>query len=40
MDFVIDGGLGTLQPSTVIEWLDAHLQVLREGAGDIGFLQD
>ena len=40
VDLVIDGGLGTLQPSTVIEWLDARLQVLREGAGDIGFLQD
>lgn len=40
VDLVIDGGLGTLQPSTVIDWHDDRLRVLREGAGDIAFLQD
>jgi tRNA threonylcarbamoyl adenosine modification protein (Sua5/YciO/YrdC/YwlC family) len=40
VDLVIDGGLGTLQPSTVIDWHEARLRVLREGAGDIAFLQD
>lgn len=40
VDLVIDGGLGTLQPSTVIDWHDERLRVLREGAGDIAFLQD
>lgn len=40
VDLVIDGGLGTLQPSTVIDWHDARLRVLREGAGDISFLQN
>jgi len=39
VDLVIDGGLGTLQPSTVIDWHDERLRVLREGAGDIAFLQ-
>lgn len=40
VDLVIDGGLGTLQPSTVIDWHDTRLRVLREGAGDITFLQN
>lgn len=38
VDLVIDGGLGTLKPSTVIDWHDKQLRVLREGAGDITFL--
>jgi len=38
VDLVIDGGLGTLQPSTVIDWHDAQLRILRQGAGDISFL--
>ncbi len=39
IDLVIDGGIGTLEPSTVIDWHQAELRVLREGAGDIAFLQ-
>lgn len=38
VDLVIDGGLGTLKPSTVIDWHDEQLRILREGAGDISFL--
>ncbi len=38
VDLVIDGGLGTLEPSTVLDWHDTQLRVLREGAGDIAFL--
>jgi len=38
VDLVIDGGLGTLEPSTVIDWHDSQLRVLRQGAGDIAFL--
>jgi tRNA threonylcarbamoyl adenosine modification protein (Sua5/YciO/YrdC/YwlC family) len=40
VDLVIDGGLGTLEPSTVIDWHDAELRVLREGAGNIAFLNN
>ena len=39
VDLVIDGGLGTQSPSTVIDWHETKLRVLREGAGDIAFLQ-
>ncbi|MFQ3245864.1 MAG: tRNA threonylcarbamoyl adenosine modification protein (Sua5/YciO/YrdC/YwlC family) [Arenicella sp.] len=38
VDLVIDGGLGTLEASTVLDWHDTQLRVLREGAGDIAFL--
>ncbi len=38
VDLVIDGGIGTLEPSTVIDWHDNRLRVLRHGAGDISFL--
>jgi len=40
VDLVIDGGLGTLQPSTVIDWHQEQLRVLRQGAGDIAFLNN
>ena len=40
VDLVLDGGIGTIEPSTVIDWHDAHLRVLREGAGDIAFLNN
>jgi len=40
VDLVIDGGLGTQTPSTVIDWHDARLRILREGAGDIAFLSN
>jgi len=39
VDLVIDGGIGTIEPSTVIDWHETRLRVLREGAGDIAFLQ-
>ncbi len=39
VDLVIDGGLVSNSPSTVIDWHDARLRILREGAGDIAFLQ-
>lgn len=40
VDLVIDGGVGTLEPSTVLDWHDTRLRVLREGAGDIAFLNN
>lgn len=40
IDLVIDGGLGVANPSTVIDWHEARLRVVREGAGDIQFLSD
>lgn len=40
IDLVIDGGLISNTPSTVIDWHDTKLRVLREGAGDIAFLQE
>lgn len=39
VDLVIDGGLGTIAPSTVIDWHETRLRVIREGAGDVSFLQ-
>lgn len=38
VDLVIDSGVVTNQPSTVIDWHDDNLRVLRQGAGDISFL--
>lgn len=38
VDLVIDGGIGTLAPSTVIDWHDDQLHVVRVGAGDVSFL--
>jgi len=38
VDLVIDGGIASNQPSTVIDWHETHLRVLREGAGNIDFL--
>lgn len=40
VDLVIDGGVGTFEPSTVIDWHDARFKVIRAGAGDISFLQN
>jgi len=40
VDLVIDGGVVTNQPSTVIDWHESSLKVLREGVGDISFLHD
>jgi len=39
VDLVIDSGVVTNQPSTVIDWHDDNLRVLREGAGNIDFLR-
>ncbi len=39
VDLVIDGGIITNQPSTVLDWHDESLRVLREGAGNIDFLR-
>jgi len=38
VDLVIDGGVGTNSPSTVIDWHDARLRIVRRGAGDVDFL--
>ena len=38
VDLVIDGGVGSFQPSTVIDWHGANIEVMRKGAGDISFL--
>jgi len=40
IDLVIDGGVITNQPSTVIDWHESSLKIVREGVGDISFLQD
>ncbi len=40
VDLVIDGGLGTHEPSTVIDWHDKELRILRQGAGNIAFLSN
>lgn len=38
IDLVIDSGVVTNQPSTVLDWHEDNLRVLREGAGNIDFL--
>lgn len=40
VDLVVDGGLGTFEPSTVIDWHEARLNIIRAGAGDISFLEN
>jgi len=40
VDLVIDGGVFTNQASTVLDWHEASLRVVREGVGDISFLLD
>lgn len=40
VDLVIDGGLGLNTPSTVIDWHEARLRIVREGAGDVSFLHE
>ena len=40
IDLVIDGGIVDNKPSTVIDWHSNVLKIVREGAGDVGFLQD
>ena len=38
VDLVIDGGVTAPEPSTVVDWHDGNLRVLRQGAGDLAFL--
>lgn len=38
VDLVIDGGLIGNQPSSVIDWHESQLQIIRKGAGDVSFL--
>ena len=38
IDLVIDSGVVGHTPSTVIDWHEDRLRVLRQGAGDVGFL--
>ena len=40
VDLIIDGGLVTNSASTVLDWHDKNLTVVRHGAGDIGFLEE
>ena len=40
VDLVIDGGTGTFEPSTVVDWHQARLKIIRVGAGDISFLEN
>lgn len=39
VDLVIDGGVGSNEASTVIDWHGSSMKIVREGAGDISFLQ-
>lgn len=39
VDLVIDGGIISDTPSTVVDWHDERLRVLRHGAGDLSFLE-
>lgn len=40
VDLVIDGGAVGLEPSTVLDWHEDELRIVRIGAGDVSFLQD
>ena len=40
VDLVIDGGVMANQVSTVLDWHESSLKVVREGEGDIAFLLD
>jgi len=35
VDIVIDGGMGSITPSTVLNCIDGEVEIVREGAGDI-----
>lgn len=39
VDFVIDGGISLGEPSTVISLVDDKIEVLREGCGDISWIE-
>ena len=38
VDIVIDGGIGNIFPSTVIDFSNGEVEVIREGAGDLSVL--
>ncbi|MCH2191940.1 MAG: threonylcarbamoyl-AMP synthase [Gammaproteobacteria bacterium] len=38
VDLVIDSGIVTNEPSTVLDWHEENLRVLRQGLGDVAFL--
>ena len=40
VDVVIDGGPVGNQPSTVIDWHEQRLQIIRRGVGDVSFLEE
>lgn len=40
VDLVIDGGVVGNEPSSVIDWHDRQLRILRHGVGDVSFLED
>lgn len=40
VDLVIDGGVVGNEPSSVIDWHDRRLRILRHGVGDVSFLED
>lgn len=39
LDLVIDGGIAGSDPTTVIDWHENQLKVVRHGAGDVSFLE-
>lgn len=40
VDLVIDGGVVGAELSTVVDWHEDRLRIVRQGAGDIGFLSE
>lgn len=39
VDLIIDSGVGDLEPSSVLDLSDGEPKILREGKGDVGWLQ-
>ncbi len=39
VDIVIDGGAGDYKPSSVIRCTDGEITIIREGKGDVSFLE-
>jgi tRNA threonylcarbamoyl adenosine modification protein (Sua5/YciO/YrdC/YwlC family) len=40
VDLVIDGGIGNVQTSSVIQYVDGLPEIIREGAGDVELFRD
>lgn len=38
VDTVIDGGISTLEPTTIVDCTSGELEIIREGAGDINLI--